>query len=138
MITYSCSLQCFIAFLEGVMLNIELIKNNNEKGEFIMAEITITKDNFENEVLASDIPVVVDFWAAWCGPCKMLAPVLAEFAEENEGAIKVGKVNVDEEGELAAQFGIMSIPTIMVFKNGEKVNATVGFCTKADLEALVD
>lgn len=103
-----------------------------------MAEITITKDNFENEVLASDIPVVVDFWAAWCGPCKMLAPVLAEFAEENEGAIKVGKVNVDEEGELAAQFGIMSIPTIMVFKNGEKVNSTVGFCTKADLEALVD
>jgi thioredoxin 1 len=100
--------------------------------------ININKDNFKSEVLSHKGIVIVDFYGTWCMPCKMLAPVLAEFAEENEGTIKVGKVNVDEEGELAAQFGIMSIPTVMVFKNGEKVNSTVGFCTKADLEALVE
>lgn len=103
-----------------------------------MAEITITKANFENEVLASDIPVVVDFWAAWCGPCKMLAPVLAEFAEENEGAIKVGKVNVDEEIELASQFGIMSIPTLLVIKEGKVVNKAMGARPKEAILALLD
>lgn len=103
-----------------------------------MAEITITKDNFEAEVLKSELPVVVDFWAAWCGPCRMLAPELEAFAKENEGSVKVGKVNVDEEGELAQQFGIMSIPTLMVFKNGEMVKKNLGFIRKAEIAALVE
>lgn len=102
-----------------------------------MAEIRITVDNFEEEVLGSKIPVLVDFWASWCGPCRMLGPVVAEIAEEMDGKIKVGKVNVDEEGELAARFGIMSIPTVMVFKNGEVTNTSVGFCPKEELLALL-
>ena len=102
-----------------------------------MAEITITKDNFQKEVLESDIPVMVDFWATWCGPCQMLAPTVAEIAEENEGKIKVGKVNVDEQPELAMKFGIMSIPTIIVFKDGEVANKTMGFQPKENLMALL-
>ena len=103
-----------------------------------MAEVVITKDNFEQEVLRSDIPVVVDFWANWCGPCKMLAPVLEEFAEEYEGSVKVGKVDIDKEAELAIKFGIISIPSLLVFKNGEMVNSSVGFCTKDAIEKLVE
>ena len=102
-----------------------------------MAEITITKDNFEAEVLQSDLPVLVDFWAPWCGPCRMLAPTIAQIAEEYEGKIKVGKVNVDDEGDLAAQFGIASIPTVLVFKNGEVTETSVGVKTKAQLVAMV-
>ncbi|MBQ4526828.1 MAG: thioredoxin [Clostridia bacterium] len=102
-----------------------------------MAEIIITKDNFEAEVLKSDIPVLVDFWAPWCGPCKMLSPVLEEFAEEYNGKVKVGKVNVDEQTELAVKYGIISIPALIVFENGEKTNSTVGYCTKEALEDLV-
>ena len=83
-----------------------------------MTEITITKDNFTAEVLNSDKPVIVDFWATWCGPCKMLAPVLAEIAEERAD-IKVGKINIDEEPELATEFRIVSIPTVMLFKDGK-------------------
>ena len=102
-----------------------------------MAEITITKDNFEQEVLKSDIPVLVDFWAVWCGPCQMVAPVLSEIAEENEGKIKVGKVNVDEQPELSQAYGIMSIPTMMVFKGGEKVNQIVGAVPKEEILKLL-
>ncbi len=102
-----------------------------------MAEITITAQNFEEEVLRSDIPVLVDFWATWCGPCRMLAPIIEEIAEEYEGSVKVGKVNVDEEQELAMKFSVMSIPTVMVFKNGAVTNTAVGYRPKAQIEALL-
>ncbi len=98
-----------------------------------MAEIKLTKQNFEDEVLKSDRPVLVDFWASWCGPCRMIAPVVSEIAEEAAERFKVGKVNVDEEQELAALFQIMSIPTLMVFKDGKPVNTVVGFRPKAAL-----
>ena len=101
-------------------------------------EITLTKANFESEVLKSGRPVLVDFWAPWCGPCRMLAPVLAEIAEEKAGTIKVGKVNVDEEPELAAEYGITGIPAVLLFKNGKVAATAVGFKPKADLEAFVD
>ena len=95
-----------------------------------MAEVILTKENFETEVLKSDIPVLVDFWATWCGPCMMLSPVIAELAEELEGKVKVGKVNVDEQNELAMQYRVASIPTHLPFKNGELVKTTVGFMQK--------
>ena len=100
-------------------------------------EIKITKDNFEAEVVKSDRPVLVDFWATWCGPCMMLGPVVAEIAEERKDVIKVGKVNVDEEPELAAKFGIMSIPAVLLFKNGEVVANSVGYISKEDMNAFV-
>lgn len=102
-----------------------------------MAELIITKDNFKEEVLESDVPVLVDFWATWCGPCRMLAPVIAEIAEEYEGRTKVGKINVDEQPQLAAQFGIASIPTVMVFREGKVSGTVVGFRPKAQIEALL-
>lgn len=94
-----------------------------------MSVLTITQNNFENEVLKSDKPVLLDFWASWCGPCRMLSPVVDEIAEENP-QIKVGKINVDEEGDLAASFGVMSIPTLVVIKNGQVVNQSVGVVPK--------
>ncbi len=103
-----------------------------------MAEIKITVDNFEQEVIQSEQPVLVDFWAAWCGPCRMLAPAVAQIAAECEGKIKVGKVNVDEEPELAQRFGIMSIPTVLAFKDGKKVNQSIGLVPKDKLLALFD
>ena len=102
-----------------------------------MAEITITKNNFEEEVLKSDVPVLVDFWATWCGPCKMFGPIVEEFAQDNEGKVKVGKVNVDEEPELARKYGIMSIPTAIFFKNGEIDEQMVGVQTLDTLEELL-
>ena len=98
--------------------------------------IELTAENFENEVLRSDKPVLVDFWAAWCGPCRMLSPVVDEVAEENPG-IKVGKVNVDEQGQLAMQFGIMSIPTLIVFKGGKIAAQTVGVQSKAAILSMI-
>jgi len=98
-----------------------------------MAEVILTKQNFETEVLNSDIPVLVDFWASWCGPCMMLSPVIAELAEELEGKVKVGKVNVDEQNELAMQYRVASIPTLLLFKDGELVKTSVGFMPKNDI-----
>ena len=103
-----------------------------------MAVIELTTQNFNEEVLQSDVPVMVDFWASWCGPCRMVSPMVDEIAEEVQGKAKVGKVNVDEQGDLASQFGVMSIPTIMVFKNGEAVATSVGAKSNAELLALLD
>ena len=102
-----------------------------------MAEITLTKDNFDAEVLQSDKPVLIDFWASWCGPCKMIAPVVAELANDYKGKITVAKVNVDEQPELAAAFRVSSIPTIVVMKKGQVTNVAVGYRSKSDLEALL-
>lgn len=101
-----------------------------------MAVMVITKDNFEQEVLKSDKPVLLDFWAAWCGPCKMLSPVVDQIAEENPD-IKVGKVDVDDQVELAMKYQIMSIPTLLVFKNGELANQSVGVIPKQAILNLV-
>lgn len=101
-------------------------------------EVTITKENFENEVLKSEIPVLLDFFATWCGPCKMLAPILEEIAKENAGKIKVCKVDVDEEGELATAFRVQSIPTLVAFKDGKAINMVVGYRKKEDLLAMFD
>ncbi len=102
-----------------------------------MAEVKVTKDNFEEVVLKSDIPVLVDFWASWCGPCRMIAPILSEIAEENEGKVLIAKVNVDEEEELAVKFRVMSIPMILAFKNGQVVNQMIGYRPKADVLAMI-
>ena len=102
-----------------------------------MAEITLNGSNFEEEDLRSVIPVIVDFWASWCGPCKMMNPVIAGIAEEYEGKIKVGKVNVDENPELAAQFKVFSIPTVIGFVNGEIKSSLVGFTNKENVLALI-
>ena len=98
-----------------------------------MAEITLTAENFEQEVLQSELPVLVDFWATWCGPCRMLAPVVAQIAEEKEGELKVGKVNIDDQAELAIRYSIASIPTLMVFKDGQVAAKTVGAMPKSQL-----
>lgn len=102
-----------------------------------MAELTITKDNFEKEVLGSDIPVLLDFWASWCGPCRMIAPVVAAVADEYEGRVKVGKVNVDEQNELAAAFRVVSIPTLVVIKDGTIAAHSVGYKTKAEVVKML-
>ena len=102
-----------------------------------MAEIKITKDNFDSEVLKSDLPVLIDFWADWCGPCRMLGPVIAQIAEEYAGKIKVCKVNVDEEPELANAFRVSSIPLVVLMKDGKIAGSSVGYRPKADIEKLL-
>ncbi|NLO96569.1 MAG: thioredoxin [Peptococcaceae bacterium] len=99
---------------------------------------TFTAQNWESEVLKADQPVLVDFWAAWCGPCRMIGPIVEELADHYAGKIKVGKLNVDEESEIAGQYGIMSIPTLLLFKNGQVAEKVVGFRSKQDLIKLVD
>ena len=101
-----------------------------------MAVVTITKENFEQEVLQSTKPVLLDFWASWCGPCRMLSPIVDEVAEERTD-VTVGKVNVDEQPELAGEFGVMSIPTLLVFKNGKLVDQAVGARPKAGVLDLL-
>lgn len=98
-----------------------------------MTELKITSENFEREVLKSDKPVLIDFWAPWCGPCRMLSPTIAEIAEEYKDKVKVGKVNVDEEAELAAMFRVSSIPLLVVMKNGKVVNSSVGVRPKEQI-----
>ena len=97
----------------------------------------LTSENFDREVLNSNKPVVVDFWATWCGPCRMLAPVIEEIANEYAGKVKVGKVNVDDERELALEYGVSSIPTVMVFQNGEVKQTSVGYRPKEEIEQLL-
>lgn len=101
-------------------------------------ELVINKDNFENEVLGSDIPVMLDFWAEWCGPCQMLSPIIAEIAEKYEGKVKVGKVNVDNEPELAAAFQVSSIPAVYVVKQGKVTRALVGYRPMAEIEEMLN
>ena len=101
-----------------------------------MAEIIISESNFEEEVLKAEQPVLVDFWATWCGPCRMLAPTIAKIAEEQEGKVKVCKLDVDECPTLAARFGISSIPTLMVFENGQVKASSVGVQSKSQIERM--
>ncbi len=103
-----------------------------------MSTLVITKDNFQSEVMESDQPVLLDFWASWCGPCRMVSPIVDQIAEEMVGTAKVGKINVDEQPELASQFGVMSIPTLAVVKGGEVVKKAVGARPKDEIVAMIE
>lgn len=103
------------------------------------ANVTETTDaNFENDVLKSDVPVLVDFWAVWCGPCRALAPIIDEIADDNAGKAKVCKVNTDDSPNTAAQFGIRGIPTVMLFKDGQVIDQVTGVVPKVNLQAMID
>ena len=103
-----------------------------------MAEMIITQENFEREVLQSDQPVLVDFWASWCGPCRMLGPVIEDLAGQYEGKAVVGKVNVDDEQELAIRYGVMSIPTVIFFKDGKEIDRKVGVMPASAYTQVLD
>jgi len=99
--------------------------------------VTLTQENFDAEVLKASTPVLVDFWAEWCGPCKMIAPVLDELAEEHAGQVKIGKVNIDQQQKLAAEYGVRAIPTLLLFKQGQVADQMVGLRSKGDLKASI-
>ena len=101
-------------------------------------EYTFTSDNFEEEVLKSDVPVLVDMFATWCGPCKMMAPVVAQLAEEQEGTVKVGKLDIDQNVDIVAQYKIMSVPTFLVIKDGEVKAKLIGAVSKEELVEAID
>lgn len=101
-------------------------------------EYKFTKDNFEKEVLKSDVPVLVDMFATWCGPCQMMGPVVEELAEDYEGSVKVGKLDIDQESEIAAQYSVMSVPTFLVFQGGEVKGKLIGAVSKDQLQKLID
>lgn len=100
------------------------------------AEVTLTAENFKKEVLESEIPVLVDFWAEWCMPCKMIGPSISQIAETYKDKIKVGKLNVDNEAEIASQYGIISIPTLIIFKDGQAIRQKVGAMPRHEIEKL--
>jgi len=116
------------------------LEKNLKKAENTVWEkymsVTITTDNFETEVLQSPVPVLIDFWAHWCGPCKMIGPVVEQIAEEYSGRLKVGKVNVDEEGALAEKHGIASIPTLLIYKDGTLAAQKTGAAPKNDIISM--
>jgi len=114
-------------------------RQSTTKGERAMGSVTdFTDQNFEAEVIKSDEPVLVDFWAPWCGPCRMIAPVVEELASENAGKVKIGKLNVDDSPSSAAAYGVSSIPTLILFKGGEVVNTFVGLKAKQELQQAID
>ena len=101
-------------------------------------EVKLSNENFNKEVLNSEKPVLVDFWATWCGPCKMIAPIISEISEEFNNKVKVGKVNVDEEKELAIKYGISSIPTLVIFKDGKIAKTLIGFRAKEEIKEVLN
>ncbi|PJA98667.1 MAG: thiol reductase thioredoxin [Ignavibacteriales bacterium CG_4_9_14_3_um_filter_30_11] len=103
-----------------------------------MKPFEITDDNFETEVIKSDLPVLIDFWAAWCGPCRMIAPIVEELAEEYSGKVKIGKLDVDNNQQTAIKYGVRSIPTLLVFKNGEVKNTIIGAVPKSQISQKLD
>lgn len=103
------------------------------QGAIKMAAITLTSENFDKEALRADKPVLVDFWATWCGPCRMVSPIVEELADELDGTVKVGKINVDEQPDLAAKYGVMSIPTLILLKDGQVSATSVGARPKEDI-----
>ena len=100
-------------------------------------EVVVTNENFKQEVLESDVPVIADFWAEWCVPCRMVEPILQELADTYQGKIKVAKINVDEQGEIASRYGIVSIPTLLIFKNGQIVKKQIGAVPKHVIESMI-
>ena len=100
--------------------------------------LTLTSENFDGEIKKAESPIIVDFWAEWCGPCRIVAPVLEKLADDYEGKVRVGKVNVDEQGALASKFGIQSIPTLLIFKGGKVVDQYIGATTQDHLAKMVD
>ncbi|MFT4530040.1 MAG: thioredoxin 1 [Gammaproteobacteria bacterium] len=128
LIPYHCGVQCGFAIFDI------------HRGNTLMSDniLTVTDDSFDADVLGSDLPVLVDFWAEWCGPCKMIAPVLEEIAEEYAGKLKIAKLNIDQNEATAPKFGIRSIPTLILFKNGAAEATKIGAMSKSELVAFIE